>query len=179
MFEAAAGEAVLAGVALAALAEGLLVPRRVVRPASVMLAAAALLGLVPYAVAEVRDEHRDLGVEHHRTQALEELALVVHDLGGPAQVRRCGRPATSVRFVSALAYLTGLNVGAVGHHPNRELYRQHPSVFVLAVSDGWSVLPWHLRPSNAARCERLQEAYVFPRGDPDGDRHAYIRASLQ
>jgi hypothetical protein len=179
MFEAAAGETVLAGVAVAAITAGFLAPARAARLGGPVLAAVALLAFVPYAVDHVRTERSDLVAEHHRTETLRQLAVVVADLGGPRVVNACGRPASSVRFVSALAYFTHNDVGFVGHHPDRELHRHHASVFFLALPDGWSVLPWHLRRASRLRCESLKSALVFPPHDSDGDHGAYVRTTFR
>ncbi len=183
MFEAGGLEAVLAGLAVGLLVAGLphlpRLPARAAARGGPVLAGLVLVALVPSGVARVRVEHRDLRVERGRTHEIDHLQAIIPQLGGYRFIRRCGRPVTSVRFVSVLAWLTRLNVGSVGHHPNRERRLHHASVFFLPLPDGWSVLPWHLHRRERSRCGELKSAFVYPPSAPAGQRTQYIRASFR
>jgi hypothetical protein len=181
MFEPAAVGAVLAGVAVGlvltelprALAElprlRLGVPRWAGIPVVVVLIGA----LVPGAIARIRDERRDLRHEHARTHQIALLQTTTTLLGGPRHIANCGQPVTDVQYASALAWIFHRNVGSVGGLQQNvekiELRKNIPKVLIKPVSrGGWSVTPWHTRPSQVARCRRLNAAYVVTQHHPGG-----------
>jgi hypothetical protein len=175
MFEPAAIGAVLAGVGvgwvlawLPSLRPGL--PRWAGIPVVVVLVGF----LVPGAVARIRDEHRDIQHERARTHQIALLQTTTSVLGGAHHVQDCGQPVTDVGYVSALAWLYHRNVGTVGglQQGVEKVQLRDPSlpkVLLRPVSHGgWSVLPWHTRPSQVAACHGLHAAYVVTPGNPGG-----------
>lgn len=180
MFEAAAIVSVLAGVSIGWLAGALPAIGRVRLPrwAGPVLAVALLGSLVPGALSRVRTERADLKLEHYRTDEIVRLQHVVASLGGPLAVRHCGRPAMTVRYVSSLGWILHMNIGFIGHHPPRELRKRHPSVIFVPITNGWSVLPWHLRRLRHAACSAMKGSFVFSSRHPNGLRTHYIRGNL-
>ena len=166
MFEAAAIAAVLSGVGVGAAAVELARLRAgpgMVRWGSALLAVGAAAGLlVPVAIARVGSEQSDLRQLHHRSHELAMLQSLIGELGGTRRVRSCGEPVTYVSDASAVAWLTGLNVGQVGYKPGREMRRWYPVIVFRSVKPfGWTVQPWHLRSTDRLACSRL---HVSDRG---------------
>jgi hypothetical protein len=135
---------------------------------------AVLVGaLVPGAIARIRDERHDLQHERARTHQIALLATTTRLLGGPRHIANCGQPVTDVAYASVLAWLYHRNVGSVGglqqHVEQVELRKKIPKVLIKPVSRwGWSVTPWHTRPSQVARCRGLKAAFVVTRHHPGG-----------
>jgi hypothetical protein len=135
---------------------------------------AVLVGLlVPGAIDRIRTERRDLRHEHARTHQIALLTSTTTLLGGARHISNCGQPVTDVAYASALAWIYHRNVGSVGglqqHVEQIELRKNIPKVLIKPVSrGGWSVVPWHTRPSQVARCRRLKAAYVVTRRHPGG-----------
>jgi hypothetical protein len=174
MFEAAAVAAVLAGVGVGwLLAElpGVLaeLPRArlgLPRWVGVPVVAILVLALIPGAVSRARTERRDMRHERGRTHEIALLAGVTNRLGGSRHVLNCGQPVTDVGYVSALAWLYRVDVGSVGglqqHVEGAEL--RNPSLakvlFKPLSQGGWSVVPWHTRSFQVARCRGLHATYT-------------------
>ena len=149
MFESAAIQCVLAGVAIGWVALALprlAIPaaaRRLPRWASVPVALALALTVVPGAIGRARADQTDLKREHWRTTQIARLAETIAAVGG-RHVLACGKPVTYVGLVSALAYQVTLNVGVVGHQPNHDLQRHTPVVLFTPGAIGWAVDTAHL-----------------------------------
>ncbi len=162
VMEPAAIAAVFAGVAVGwALLE---VPRLragLPRWVGVPIVAVLVATLVPGALARLRTERTDLRHEHGRTHEIGLLQGAINALGGYRHIRNCGEPVTDVEYVSALAWITKLDVGFVGHRPEFEVHRKYPIVlFSPLAHGGWRVLPWHTRTHQLARCRGLNAMYV-------------------
>jgi len=181
MFEPAAVAAVLAGVGvgfvlaeLPRLLAELPRPRHgVSRWAGIPVVAVLVGALVPGAIARIRAERHDLRHEHARTHQIALLATTTNLLGGPRHIANCGQPVTDVAYASVLAWLYHRDVGSVGglqqHVEIAELRKNIPKVLIRPVArGGWSVLPWHTRPSQVARCSALHAEYVVTSHHPGG-----------
>jgi hypothetical protein len=167
MFEAAAVASVLAGVAVGwALLELPRIRRGLPRWAGVPVVAILVATLIPGAIARMRTERRDLRHERGRTHQIALLQTTTNVLGGSRHIRNCGQPVTDVGYVSAMAWLYHTNVGFVGglqqHVEAAELRNKSiPKVlFTPLPHGGWSVLPWHTRAYQVARCAGLHAEYA-------------------
>ena len=84
------------------------------------------------------------------------------------------QPVTDVGYVSVMAWLYHTDVGFVGglqqHVEAADLRNPNlPKVlFKPLTSGGWSVLPWHTRQYQVARCHGLHATYVFTPQHPGG-----------
>ncbi len=175
MFEPAGIGAVLAGVGVALVLTGLpKLIRGAPRWAGIPVVAVLVGALVPGAVARIRDEHKDLRHERARTHQIALLQTTTGVLGGARHIANCGQPVTDVTYVSALAWIYHRNVGSVGGLQQgvekAELRNPSlPKVLFRPVSHGgWSVLPWHTRSFQIARCHSLHAAYVITGRHPGG-----------
>jgi hypothetical protein len=175
MFEPAAIGAVLAGVAVGmVLIELPRLRRGVPRWAGIPVVAVLVATLVPGALARIRTERHDRRHEVARTHQIALLQTTTNLLGGARHITNCGQPVTDVAYVSALAWLYHLDVGSVGglqqHVEGAELRNKSlPKVLIRPVaSGGWSLLPWHIRPSQVARCGGLHAEYVVTPHHPAG-----------
>jgi hypothetical protein len=166
MFEAAAVAAVVAGVGVGwVLVEAARFGGGPLRWTGVLIVAVLVAALIPGAVTRARTEHGDLVHERARTHEIGLLASVTNRLGGARHIVNCGEPVTDVEHVSALAWLYDRNVGAVGglQQHVEQIYLRLPIPKVLfkpLPQGGWNVLPWHTRPSQAARCAGLHATYT-------------------
>jgi hypothetical protein len=170
MFEAAGVVAVLAGVAVGWLLRDMpRIVRGVPASAGALIAGVLVVAMIPGALHRVRLEHQDLRHERARTHQITLLAGVTNALGGARHVLNCGQPVTDVGYVSSLAWLYHLDVGAVGgfqqHVEGAEL--ANPAIpkvlFKPGSRGGWDVRPWHTRPSQVARCAGLNAIYTNSR----------------
>jgi hypothetical protein len=174
MFEPGAVAAVLAGVGVGlVLAELARLKSSVPRWAGIPVVAVLVGALVPAAVARIRTERKDLHHERDRTHQIALLATTTRLLGGARHIANCGQPVTDVAYASALAWVYHRNVGSVGgiqqHVEQIELRKRIPKVLISPVArGGWSVLPWHTRPSQVARCTGLYAKYVITARHPGG-----------
>ena len=122
--------------------------------------------LVPGAIARLRTERHDLRHERARTHQIALLQSTTTLLGGARHIQNCGQPVTDVTYVSALAWLYHRDVGTVGglqqHVEAAELRNPAlPKVLIKPLPQGgWSVQPWHTRPSQVARCSGLHAEYA-------------------
>jgi hypothetical protein len=170
VMEPAAVGAIFAGVAVGwVLIEAPRLRVGVPRWAGVPLVAVLVGGSVPGAIARIRTERKDLHHERGRTHELALLQTTLNVLGGYRHIRNCGEPVSNVEYVSALAWFVHLDVGLVGHRPDFERHQKYPIVlFTPLAHGGWTVLPWHTRRSQLARCRGLKAAYVTTRHRPGG-----------
>ncbi len=174
MFEPGAVAAVLAGVAVAlVLVELPRLIRGIPRWAGIPVVVVLVGTLVPGALARIRTERHDLQHEHARTHQIALLQTTTNLLGGAAHISNCGQPVTDVAYASALAWIYHRDVGSVGglqqHVEAIELRKNIPKVLIRPVArGGWSVLPWHTRPSQVARCSGLHAEYVATPQHPGG-----------
>jgi hypothetical protein len=174
MFEPAAVGAVLAGAAVGlVLAELPRLRRGIPRWAGIPVVAVLVGTLVPGAIARIRTERHDLHHERARTHQIALLQTTTTLLGGARHVANCGQPVTDVAYASALAWIYHRDVGSVGglqqHVEIAELRKNIPKVLIRPVArGGWSVLPWHTRPSQVARCSGLHAEYVVTPHHPGG-----------
>ena len=175
MFEAGAIQGVLAGIGVGWIAleiskvrlprGGLVLPRWV----GIVVALAIVVTLVPGVSARVRSVNQDVKRERWRSQQITRLGDTIAALGGYRHVRYCGRPTTYVGLVSALAYLTNLNVGSVGYQPKYDLQRRIPTVLFSQRRNGWSVVLGHGRKHKLATCANvLNTTVVFTARHPRG-----------
>jgi hypothetical protein len=167
MFEPAAVAAVLAGVGVGLLLTELpRLRRRLPYWVGIPVVGVLVVALVPGALARIRTERRDLRHERARTHQITLLATTTDVLGGAHHVQDCGQPVTDVGYASALAWLYHRDVGSVGglqqHVEGAELRNKSlPKVLIRPLGrGGWSVQPWHTRPSQVAACRGLNAAYV-------------------
>jgi hypothetical protein len=159
--------AVLAGVAVGWLLRDL---PRIVRGAPAwaggLVAAVLVVAMIPGGVSRARAEHLDLRHERARTHQISQLQRATVRLGGTQHVLNCGQPVTDVGYVSSLAWFYHVDVGSVGglqqHVEAAELRNPAiPKVLFKPLSQGgWTVRPWHTRPSQVARCAGLNATYT-------------------
>jgi hypothetical protein len=175
MFEPAAVGAVLGGLAVGLLLTELPRLRRgIPRWAGIPVVAVLVGALVPGAVARIRDERRDLRHERARTHQIALLARTTSLLGGARHIQNCGQPVTDVAYMTPLAWLYHRDVGSVGglqqHVEGAELRNPAlPKVLIKPLpGGGWSVLPWHTRPFQVARCRGLHAEYAVTAHHPGG-----------
>jgi hypothetical protein len=131
------------------------------------VAAAVLVAtMIPGAIHRIRTEHADLTAQHARTHEISLLQSVTNALGGARHILNCGQPVTDVEYASTLAWIYRIDVGSVGgfqqHVEGAEL--ANPAIpkvlFHPLGGGGWSVKPWHTRPSQVARCAGLNATYT-------------------
>jgi hypothetical protein len=170
MFEAAAMAVILAGAGVGwLLMEAPRLRMGLPRWAGVPVVAVLVATLVPGAVARVRTERTDLKHERGRTHEMALLKTTIDALDGYRHIRNCGEPVTVVEYASALAWYTHLDVGSVGYLPPVEKRKRYPIVLFSPVArGGWSVLPWHTRRHQRARCSNLRAAYLTSAQEPGG-----------
>jgi hypothetical protein len=175
MFEPGAIAAVLAGVAVGWVLIALpRLGRGVPRWAGVPVVAVLVATLVPGALARIRTERHDRRHEVARTHQITLLQTTTTLLGGAHHIADCGQPVTDVAYASVLAWLFHRDVGSVGglqqHIEAAQLRNTNlPKVLIRPLAQGgWSVLPWHTRPPQAARCRGLHAEYVITRHHPGG-----------
>jgi len=180
LFEPAGVMVVLAGVAVGWILDAARrLPRyRIPQWGGALVVGLIVLSLVPGALARLRTEHRDLRHERARATSINRLQVTVDTVGGAGLVRECGRPATTVEYISILAWMTGLNDGILGHHPKLELRQHHPTVLFTPLHSGWSVLPWRLRRRHFRACSQLKKTVLFTGRHPDGVITNYISAPI-
>ncbi|PZS12798.1 MAG: hypothetical protein DLM64_03985, partial [Solirubrobacterales bacterium] len=179
LFEPADVAAVLAGVTvgwllLGALRIGAGAPR-IARGASRWAAWAGaglvlvlVVSLAPGALARMRTERVDLRHERDRTTELVRLKDTIDRLGGWQHIRDCGKPATLVEYVSAMAWYVNMDVGYVGYRPLYELRRRYPIVMFTPLHSGWAALPWHTAAAKRTSCAGVQASLLFTRRHPGG-----------
>jgi hypothetical protein len=150
LFEAEAVFVVLAGAGLGrVLAAG--PPSSVAaRLAGVAIAAILIGSLIPAAVTRARGAHSEVVLRQHDGVRIKRLEAVIDQLGGPSRIRACGQPVTTVGWQSILAYETDLNVGNVGYKPGRSIHKGTPIVLFKLHNLGWYVIPIHTLPGNTA-----------------------------
>jgi len=124
--------------------------------------AAGLVALVITLAPVAHDHARTLQQEIKQAKVAERrisrLESVIAAAGGPARIKACGQPVTTVGNQSALAWYVGLNVGEVGYKPGREIRQRRPIVFFKPYGKGWEVHPLHMPADRASRCDRLRVA---------------------
>jgi hypothetical protein len=169
LFEPAALELVLAGVAIGwVLIEAKRATGRLVRVGALVLAAAAIVPMVPAAVARMRFEHQDLTHERGRTTVINWLQATINHLGGYKEIRYCGHPVTNTEYASMLALFTRLNVGNVGYLPKRELKKKYPIVLFIELYNGWEAQPYHQHGALKTACSRVDAAWIYTSQHPGG-----------
>ncbi|MBV9714334.1 MAG: hypothetical protein JOZ64_03055 [Solirubrobacterales bacterium] len=170
VMEPAAVAAALAGVGVGLLLAGAPRLRRgLPRWAGVPVVVVLLATLVPGALARMRTERLDLRHERGRTHELALLQTTINTLGGYRHIRNCGEPVADVEYVSALAWMTRLDVGYVGHRPNFELHQRYPIVLFAPVPrGGWAVRTVHTKARQVRRCRGLNATYAITRHHPGG-----------
>jgi hypothetical protein len=124
--------------------------------------AAGLVALAITLAPVARDHARTLQQEIKQAKVAQQrtsrLESVIAAAGGPARIKGCGQPVTTVGNQSALAWYVGLNVGEVGYKPGREIGQRRPIVFFKPYGKGWEVHPLHMPAGRANRCDRLRVA---------------------
>ncbi len=169
MFEPAVVSVVLAGIGLGWLLVE--IPQRVhvPWPAGTLVGAVLLACLIPGVHHRASFEHRDLNGQAQRTHAFDQLAGFIHAMGGRDAVRSCGRPVANIEFDSLLAWLLHMNVGNIGHQPQKELHRHDvPVVLFTVLPNGWAAWPWHTYESKLTACRRVKGIWTYPNDHTDG-----------
>ena len=168
MFEAAGVTIALAGAAVGWVLKEARALGRNAHWAGIALVAVLVGTLIPGAVSRGRIEHKDLRHERARTTEINLLSTTIAALGGYKHILYCGRPVTTVEYVSILAWNTKLDDGFVGHKPHYELTRTYPIVLFTELPNGWAVKPWHTASSRVSACSNLKAAYVQTPSHPHG-----------
>lgn len=130
------------------------------RLAGVAIAAILIGSLIPTAVIRARGAHWEVMLRRHDAVRIRRLEAVIKQVGGPARIRACGQPVTIVGWQSTLAWETGLNVGNVGYKPGRSIHKGNPIVLFKLHQLGWRIIPIHTLPSNPA-CRGLHTDTAF------------------
>ena len=171
LFEAAGLTGVLAGVGVGLLlVDASRLWSRLPRFAGVPIAAVLVAFMIPSAISQARDEHKDIRHEQARTKEINKLSAFLTALGGPNHVESCGRPVLNVEFVSIMGWYTHRNTGTIGYRPLIELHhRSYPIVVFSTFPNGWGVKTYRIRPADKARCANLRNALYVPTArHPDG-----------
>ena len=108
-----------------------------------------------------RGAHTEIVKRRQAAVQIDRLQDVIKRLGGPARIRACGQPVTTVAWQSILAWEVGLNVGNVGFRPGRSIDKGDPIVLVKPHLGGWQVRPIHTLPANRADCSSLRTDTAF------------------
>jgi hypothetical protein len=145
MFEAAAVMIVIAGGCVGRLLADPPRPGGVPSWAGAVLAAAAVIALVPPAISAVRTEHKDLREQRLRTAEIAALPPVIDKLGGAARLRACGEPLTRLQYQTMVAYAVGDNVNQVGFKYGQAIAHGNPIVLFTPAETGtgWTVQALH------------------------------------
>jgi hypothetical protein len=170
IFEAAALEIALSGVAVGwLLIEFRTATRTAIRIGAVVLAAAAVLPMVPAAVARMRFEHKDLAHERDRTLGINQLQALINHIGGAKRIDYCGHPVTNTEYASMTALFTHLNVGDVGYLPKRELYhKKYPIVLFIQLPNGWETHLFRQKGVQKTSCASMNAAWTISPQHPSG-----------
>jgi hypothetical protein len=170
IFEPAALQLALSGVAVGwLLIEFKRATRLAIRVGAIALAAAAVLPMVPAAVARMRFEHRDLAHERDRTTDINQLQALMNHIGGAKRIDGCGHPVNNTEFASMTALFTHLNVGNVGYLPKRELYtKTYPIVLFIQLPDGWEAHLFRQKGAQKASCASMNAAWTVDSQHPGG-----------
>ncbi|MFL5829798.1 MAG: hypothetical protein ACJ76X_07785 [Solirubrobacteraceae bacterium] len=152
MFEAAAGLAVIAAVAVG---RGLGDASAPLRWLGIAFVVAAAGSLVPFAISRVRAEGKDLRAQRARTVEINRLGQAVSAAGGASRVRGCGEPVTRLEYQSVLAWTLHVNVGRVGWKYARAIRSGRPIVLITPTPRGWRLRGVH---QATAACRRLRVA---------------------
>jgi len=170
IFEAAALEGALAGVAVGwLLIEAKRATTLALRLGAVVLAAAAVLPMVPAAVARMRFEHGDLKHERARTTDINQLQALINHVGGATRINYCGHPVTNTEYASMTAFFLHRDVGNVGYLPKRELYHKtYPIVLFIQLPNGWETHLYRQHGAQKASCASMNAAFVYTPQHPDG-----------
>jgi hypothetical protein len=161
LFEAEAVLVVLAGAGLGrVLAAGS--PTSVAARLGGVAIAAILIGsLIPTAIERTRGAHSEIVKRRQAAVQINRLQDVIKQLGGPARIRGCGQPVTTVGWQSILAWEVELNVGNVGFRPGRSIDKGNPIVLFKPHMGGWQVRPIHTLPANRVACSSLRTDTAF------------------
>ena len=161
LFEPEAVLVVLAGAGLGrVLAAGS--PTSVAARLGGVAVAAILIGsLIPTAVQRTRGAHSEIVKRRQAAVQIDRLETVLKQLGGPARIRACGQPVTTVAWQSILAWEVELNVGNVGFRPGHSIDKGNPIVLFKPHMGGWQVRPIHTLPANRAACSSLRTDSTF------------------
>jgi hypothetical protein len=57
-----------------------------------------------------------------------------------------------------------MNVGDIGHQPEKELHAATPIVLFTVLPNGWASWPWHTQESKLAACQRVKGVWYWPLG---------------
>ena len=152
MFEAAAGVAVLAAVAVGRLLRD--PPRMSVALgwAGVALVLVICGALGPSAVSHARAEHKDLREQRLRTAQINRLRPAMAAAGGAALIRACGEPLTRLEYQTVVAFTLGVNVSKVGWKYGPAIQSGRPIVLISPGHRGWKIQALH-QPHGS--CRRL------------------------
>jgi hypothetical protein len=131
------------------------------RLGGVAIAAILIGSLIPTAVQRTRGAHTEIAKRRQAAVQIDRLQAVIKRLGGPARIRACGQPVTTVAWQSILAWEVGLNVGNIGFRPGRSIDKGNPIVLVKPHLGGWQVRPIHTLPANRAACSSLRTDTAF------------------
>jgi hypothetical protein len=154
MFEPAGLLAVIAGVGIGRL---LAAPPRLDRPAGLaaaVVAAAAVISVVPVAVSDARGERRDLDQQRLRTRTLDLLGSEIAGYGGGARFRACGEPLTRLQYQSSVAWELGVNVANVGFKYGPAIDSRRPIVLFTPypqAGSGWRISAYRQRATAFCR----------------------------
>jgi hypothetical protein len=131
------------------------------RLGGVAIAAILIGSLIPPAIERTRGAHSEIVKRRQAAVQIDRLQEVIKRLGGPARIRACGQPVTTVAWQSILAWEVGLNVGNVGFRPGRSIDKGNPIVLVKPHLGGWQVRPIHTLPAKRAACAGLRTDTAF------------------
>jgi hypothetical protein len=164
MFEPAGAAIVVSGVAFGWL---LSEPRRLAPlprlagAAGIVLVAVLVGFLVPDISHQVTLERADIVAQKARTQEIATLNQLIERAGGAAHIRACGDPTVDVAWVSILAWYMHMNIGKVGHRPQKMIREPVPVILFTALQNGWVIHIYHLGALAQGNCGLLDRAYFI------------------
>jgi hypothetical protein len=171
IFEPAALEGSLAGIAIGWLLieAKRATTRGLIRIGALVAVAAALIPMVPAAVARMRFEHKDLVHERGRTDVIDQLQALFNHVGGWKRIQYCGHPVNNTEYASMTAFFLRLDVGEVGYLPKRELHqKKYPIVLFIELPNGWEAHLYRQQGAQKTSCSSMNAAYVYSPQHPTG-----------
>jgi hypothetical protein len=111
---------------------------------AVAVAAVLVVAFVPGAITAARSEHKDLNEQRKRTKVINELTVLVRQLGGPARFKQCGEPLTRLQYQSMVAWTLQRNVASIGWKYGPAVSSPRPIVLITpGPVDGWLIQSMH------------------------------------
>jgi hypothetical protein len=126
--------------------------------AAAAIVAVFVLSLAPYTRRTLRTDHALVSQAHHDALVLDRLQAVIADESGAQRVLACGRPVTTLRYQSTLAWELGVNVGTVDYALASAEAGNRPVVLFTPRASGWRVRAINPSAAGTTGCSRLDRS---------------------